>query len=316
MSFHHISVMTDEVISALEPARGGVFVDGTLGGAGHALALLEASRGAPVRLVGVDRDPEALEAARARLSAYAAQVTLVQGNYRELGSILNTLGVGPVDGVLVDAGVSSHQLDTARRGFSFSQDGPLDMRMGDEGPTALELMGSLSESALADVLFAYGEVRGSRRLAAKIKEALARGSLETTGQLASLCGRPSPRDRIHPATQVFQALRIAVNDEIAGLEALVGGLGGLLRPGGRCALISFHSLEDRVVKHGLRLLEKGPPTDTAAMWAVGPAFVPVMRCLGGLQRPTEAEVERNPRARSARLRAAVRLDGAGREVRV
>jgi 16S rRNA (cytosine1402-N4)-methyltransferase len=210
--------------------------------------------------------------------------------------------------LVLDAGVSSHQLDTARRGFSFQQDGPLDMRMGDSGPTAAEVIDALPEGELSLILRNYGEVRGARRLAARIKEARRQGELETTRQLAALCGKPHPRKKVHPATLVFQALRIQVNDELGGLEEIIGDLGRILKPGGRCAIISFHSLEDRIVKHGMRLLERGPQQDPNAMFmAPGPAYQPVIKTLGGLIRPSEQEIEVNPRSRSARLRVAKRV---------
>lgn len=305
--FHHISVMPEEVVEALAPWRGGLFVDGTLGGGGHARLLLEAARarGVEVKLLGLDRDPAALAAAAARLQGFEGCFELVQANYGDLVDVLRARKLGGVDGLLVDAGVSSHQLDTPGRGFSFSQDGPLDMRMGDEGPTAGEWLDAHSDEAVGKVLAEYGEIKGGYRLARKIKDARRMGQLETTAQLAALCGAPSPKDRVHPATQVFQALRIAVNDELGGLERLVGSLGEVLNPGGVCAFISFHSLEDRIVKHGLRLLERGA---SVSAWDAGVVpFVPVLEVLGDMRRPTEAETERNPRARSARLRVARRV---------
>lgn len=299
--------MGQEVVEALAPWRGGVYVDATLGGGGHSLMLLRAAqeRGARIELIGLDRDKEALAAARDRLAPFAEQLRLIESNYRHLPEVLEREGIGPVDGLVLDAGVSSHQLDTARRGFSFQQEGPLDMRMGDSGATAAEVLDALSEEELSLVLHNYGEVRGARRLAARIKEARRRGELETTHQLAALCGKPHPKKKVHPATLVFQALRIQVNDELGGLEELVRDLGRILKPGGRCAIISFHSLEDRIVKHGMRLLERGPQQDPNAMFmAPGPAHQPVIKTLGGVIRPSEQETQVNPRARSARLRVA------------
>jgi len=307
-TYAHTTVMPREVVEHLLTDATRVVVDGTLGGGGHSEALLQAAaaRGQALLVIGVDRDPEALAAARARLADFGAAFEAVEGNFGDLLGVLERLGRGPVDALVVDAGVSSHQLDTASRGFAFSKDGPLDMRMGADGPTAAERLDDWSEAELADVLHHYGEVRGSRRLAAKIKAARAEGRLERTSQLASLCGRPSPRDRIHPATTVFQAIRIAVNDELGALERLIGAIDAVLAPGGRGAIISFHSLEDRIVKHGLRALARGcicPPG--LVVCACG--HVPTLRVKGSALRPTAEEIEQNPRSRSARLRVCERV---------
>ncbi|MEL6182509.1 MAG: 16S rRNA (cytosine(1402)-N(4))-methyltransferase RsmH, partial [Myxococcota bacterium] len=225
-SGHATVLKTETVQCLLEPGQGGVFVDGTLGGGGHAQALLEGARSArmAMTLVGIDRDPEALAHARVRLAPWvdeARQLRLCQGNYRDVAALLAAEQLPPAQGLVVDAGVSSHQLDTAERGFSFMRDGPLDMRMGPDGPTAAELLQASSVEALTRILKSYGEVPRPRKMARRLADAAARGELTTTGQLAALCGEPSFRDRIHPATRVFQALRIAVNDELGALEHLV-----------------------------------------------------------------------------------------------
>lgn len=299
-------------MARLRPWQGGVFVDGTLGGGGHSLALLEAAaeRGVKPTLLGLDRDPEALRAAGERLSAFGQQVVLVQANYRSLAQVLEARGLGPVQGILVDAGVSSHQLDQARRGFSFSHDGPLDMRMGPDTITAGELIDQSDELALATILGRYGEIRGARRLARKIKAAREAGELTRTSHLAALAGPRRAKDRIHPATQIFQALRIAVNDELEGLRDLVEGLGELLAPGGRAAFISFHSLEDRIVKRGLRALVD-PCTCPRDLPECACGAVQVVRLIDGLIRPDEGEIARNPRSRSAKLRVAERMPRPG-----
>ncbi len=306
--FHHISVMANEVIEALEPWNGGVFVDGTLGGAGHSRLLLQAAaeRGVKIKLIGFDRDPEALAAAAARLEEFGDQVELVQSNYRHLADVLEARQWPPVNGVLVDAGVSSHQLDTPERGFSFQNDGPLDMRMGPDAQTVAELIDRTDIKGLATILGRYGEVRGAGRMARRIKEARQAGQLETTAQLAALCGPRRHKERIHPATQVFQGLRIAANDELGGLEELVGDLGRVLAPGGRAAFISFHSLEDRIVKQGLRALVN-PCTCPPGLPICACGKAPEIKTLGKMIRPSQAEVDANPRSRSAKLRVAERL---------
>lgn len=309
-SFHHITVMRAEVVDYVVRPEGRVYVDCTLGGGGHAAAVLERAAqlgAAGVQLIGLDRDPAALAAAGARLVGAPGVVERVESNYGEVLGVLEARGlVGRVDGLVLDAGVSSHQLDTAARGFSFSQDGPLDMRMGATGLTAGELIDSWEEEELASALWRYGELRNSRRLASKIKAARARGELTTTLELSALCGKPRFGERLHPATLVFQALRIAVNDELASLERVVSQVAQILAPGGRCAFISFHSLEDRIVKHGLRSLAKGctcPPSLPGCVCGKAP----LLKLGHGAERPGEAELGENPRSRSARLRLAERL---------
>jgi 16S rRNA (cytosine1402-N4)-methyltransferase len=293
----HLPVLPAEVLESLAPAPGQVFVDATLGAGGHARLLAE--RLAPGRLIGLDRDPAMLEQARPRLAGLP--VTLVQANFEHLREVLDELGVPAVDGVLADLGVCSDQLDAPQRGFSFQLSGPLDMRLNpDEGEPASTLLRRSSERDLADLIWQYGEERFSRRIARRIVEERRRMPLETTEQLAELVRRCVPRPPrfagrrkapIDPATRVFQALRIAVNDELGALDRLLAALPGCVKPGGRVALISFHSLEDRRVKQALR--------DKAVWEALTRKPVQV-----GAE-----EAAHNPRARSAKLRAARRRGG-------
>jgi 16S rRNA (cytosine1402-N4)-methyltransferase len=314
-SFSHMSVLADEVVTYLTPGPGRLYVDGTLGGGGHAERILAAS--APDgRLVGVDRDPGALAAARLRLAPFGDRAILVHGRFADLREHLDALGVSQVDGILVDLGVSSPQLDVAERGFSFSKPGPLDMRMDPtRGQTAAELLADVTVEELERILFDLGEERYSRRIARAIKEAVRAGELATTTDLAALVARAMPpgasrHDRIDPATRTFQALRIAVNDELGELRRFLEIFPSLLVPGGRCVVISFHSLEDRPVKERFRELEwtSRLPPDVAV--AVGERTAPICRVL--TRRPVtagEAELSRNPRARSAKLRACEKVSG-------
>ena len=311
MGFRHVSVLADEAIACLAPRPGGIYVDGTLGGGGHAALILEASSPSG-RLFGFDRDREALRAAGERLAGYGERVTLVHANFADMAEELGRLGVAAVDGILLDLGVSSHQLDTAERGFSFQQDAPLDMRMDtDAGMTAADLVNSLDEAELERIIREYGEERWAKRIAAFIVRDREVKPLETTLQLVDLIKGAIPRgaweDRIHPATRTFQALRIAVNEE---LESVVQGIASgvrMLKPGGRIAIISFHSLEDRLVKDGFRSLSRG---------CICPRELPLCACGHRPEvkiitrkpvRAGEQEVALNPRARSARLRCAEKL---------
>jgi 16S rRNA (cytosine1402-N4)-methyltransferase len=290
----HVPVLVGEVVQQLEPSRGGVFVDGTVGLGGHTRALLE---GGAARVIGFDRDAEALMIARSALAGYGDRVELVHADYREAGAELDRRGLGEVDGVLADLGVSSMQLDDEARGFSFRTDAALDMRMDrSRGETAADLVRDLSEAELADVIFTFGEERFSRRIARAIVHAREEAPVTTTGRLASLVRSAVPRrgyQRIDPATRTFQALRIRVNRELDGLDRFVHDAAMRLRRGGRLAVITFHSLEDRIVKHTLRRLDREAG---------------VVRVL--TKRPITAsdeEVAANPRARSAKLRAAERI---------
>jgi 16S rRNA (cytosine1402-N4)-methyltransferase len=292
--FRHIPVLRDDVISALAPRPGGCYIDGTLGGAGHAAALLAAAPGA--RLLGIDCDPAALAAARERLHPWGERVTLVHGNFRDLGRIAAEAGITAADGILLDLGVSSHQLDHGARGFSFMHDAPLDMRLDPTAPlSAADLVADVDERQLADLIYRYGEEPASRRIARFIVEQRRRTPIRTTGELAALVARAlgGRRGKIHPATRTFQALRIAVNDELASLAAALPQAIALLRPGGRLAVIAFHSLEDRLVKHGLR--------DAAHD---GRVQLITRRPISA----DDSEIRQNPRSRSAHLRVAQRLD--------
>ena len=288
----HVPVMTDEVVAALQPERGGLFVDCTVGLGGHARALLE--RGA-TRLVGIDRDPAALALAGEALAAWGSRVELVHGDYRDAPRFLDARGIEAIDGAVADLGVSSLQLDGAGRGFSFQRDEALDMRMDtSRGPTAADLIGGADERELADVIYRYGEERRSRAVARAIVAARRQAPIRTTAQLASIVRRVVGRSgRIDPATRTFQAIRIWVNGELEGLEAFLRAVCARLRPGARFAVVTFHSLEDRPVKHTFR-----------ALAAEGEAF----RLLTKKSRvPGEDETRSNPRARSARLRAIERV---------
>jgi 16S rRNA (cytosine1402-N4)-methyltransferase len=270
--------MVREVVSHLAPDRGGLFVDCTVGLGGHATALLE---GGASQVLGLDRDPAAIERSRDALARWGDRVALVHADYRDLPR------------VLADLGVSSMQLDAPGRGFSFRRDEPLDMRMDtSRGPTASEALQQVDEAALADVIFGFGEERYSRKVARAIVEARRSGPIETTGRLAEIVRRAIPyrgHQRIDPATRTFQAIRIWINRELDGLEQFVGDATTWLKPGGRMVIITFHSLEDRIVKHTLR-----------ALAAQGGITVRTKRP----ETADEAEVDRNPRARSAKLRAA------------
>jgi 16S rRNA (cytosine1402-N4)-methyltransferase len=285
----HRPVLPAEVVAWLEPREGSVIVDGTVGAGGHA-ALLAARVGTAGRVVGLDRDPDML--ALAAGATRGLPVELVHAPYDRIGEVLAERGLDGADGIVLDLGLSSDQLAWPGRGFSFAADGPLDMRFDPTGddPTAADLVNGLPEGELADLIYQHGEERHSRRIARRIVEERARGRIETTGRLAEVVRRgvPGKWGPIDPATRTFQALRIAVNRELERLDAALAGLAGWLRPGGRAAVISFHSLEDRRVKWALR-------ND------------PALHVL--TKKPIEAtseEVRHNPRARSAKMRVAER----------
>jgi 16S rRNA (cytosine1402-N4)-methyltransferase len=286
--------MTTEVLQMLRPERGGLFVDCTVGLGGHARALLEAGA---TRLIGLDRDRDALKLARETLAPWSDRVELVQGDYRSLGDVLDRRQVRLVNGTLADLGVSSLQFDTIGRGFSFQRDEPLDMRMDQsEGDRAADLVARASERELADAIFAYGEERFSRRIARAIVEARSESPVDTTGRLAAIVRRAVPRRgfmRIDPATRTFQALRIWVNRELEGLDRFIEMAAERLTVAARLVIITFHSLEDRIVKHTLRALDRG---------GAGLKVLTKKPLV-----PGAAEISRNPRARSAKLRAAERI---------
>ncbi|MDE3154994.1 MAG: 16S rRNA (cytosine(1402)-N(4))-methyltransferase RsmH [Acidobacteriota bacterium] len=292
---HHEPVLTAEVLHYLAPDRGGLFVDCTVGLGGHARAILEAGAS---RLIGCDRDAEALAVAAARLAPWGDRVELVHADYRDLDAVLDARGVATIEGALVDLGVSSLQLEAPGRGFSFQRDEPLDMRMyRGAGATLAERLREVEAGELADVIFQYGEERFSRRIARAIVEAGRRAPIATTGELAAIVRRAVPhrgRPRIDPATRTFQALRIWVNGELDRLDRFLGTTARRLQSGGRFAAITFHSLEDRIVKHTFRALAHDEPAVVRIL-----TKKPVV--------PGETEVAANPRARSAKLRAVERI---------
>jgi 16S rRNA (cytosine1402-N4)-methyltransferase len=306
----HVPVLVDEVRALLQPERGGTFVDCTVGLAGHARMLLESGA---TRLIGIDRDTDALAIARQSLAAFGDRVTLVHADYRELAAVLEAQGAGEVAGLLADLGVSSMQLDAEGRGFSFRRDEPLDMRMDrTRGETAAALIDRVGETELADVIYQFGEERRSRHVARAIVYARQQSRIETTARLAEIVRRAVAArgwQRIDPATRTFQALRIWVNGELDGLDSFVGSAAARLQVEGRMALIAFHSLEDRVVKHTFRALSRPPSLDERA--PAGPVVAEPAVMLKVLTKhpviATDAEAASNPRARSAKLRAAVRV---------
>lgn len=305
MSDEHVPVLYDELLDRLQPRPGGLYVDGTVGAGGHARGILQASS-PDGRLLAFDRDPKALAFARAQLASFGARVTFVHASYAAMGSLAPAHGFEAVDGVLMDLGLSSRQLDNAERGFSFRFDAPLDMRFDQtQGRTAADLINNLSEPELADIIWRYGEERQSRRIARAVVSAR---PLQTTKQLADLvAGLTRGHRRIHPATQVFQALRIAVNDELGALETGLTAALDLLKEGGRVAVISFHSLEDRFVKQTFRRLSREcicPPRQPVCTCNHQATVRPVTR---KAIKASPAEIERNPRSRSARLRVAEKL---------
>ncbi len=303
----HVPVMLAEAVDALAVKPGGVYLDGTFGRGGHAREVLK-RLGAGGRLLLLDRDPQAIAMARAEFGQ-DPRVKVRHGSFADLAEWDAT--EGGLDGVLLDIGVSSPQLDDPQRGFSFQADAPLDMRMDtSQGESAAEFLARASEEAIADVLYNYGEERMSRRIARWIVERRADQPIRTTAELAELCARANPKREPgkHPATRTFQALRIAVNGELDALERGLAGAERRLKPGGRLVVISFHSLEDRIVKQFIRGRSQPPP---ARRGLPPPVHAPLtLRALGNARLPGDQEIERNPRARSAVLRVAERLETA------
>ena len=306
----HQSVLLAQSLRYLDIDPDGTYVDGTLGLGGHSEAILrELDKG---RLIGIDRDERALEYARARLAPFGDKATLVKGNFGDLGAILDGLGIGKVNGMLFDLGVSSPQLDDGSRGFSYMQDAPLDMRMDERTPlTAREVLNTWSEAELRSIFWRYGEERYAGRIAEAVVAERERGPIETTGQFVDIIRRTMPaaalREKQHPAKRCFQAVRIAVNDELGELERMLDAAPDRLEKGGRLLVISFHSLEDRMVKEAIRKRENG---------CTCPPDFPVCTCgfvktLKSVTRkpvsPDPEELAANPRARSARLRIAERV---------
>jgi 16S rRNA (cytosine1402-N4)-methyltransferase len=308
MNSEHVPVLPAQTIAGLAPRPGSVCIDATLGGGGHAEAIL-ALIGPHGRLLGLDADPEAIARSRMRLARFAGQVRLVQANFREIGAVASANGFSPADAILMDLGVSSYQLGEAARGFSFMATGPLDMRMDPgAGLTADEIVNTWPQDALADIIYRFGEEPRSRRIARAI---VAARPLHTTAALAEVIARAADADRerrrVHPATRCFQALRIAVNDELGALESALPQASALLATGGRIAVITFHSLEDRLVKQFMQ---------REARDCLCPPDLPACRCGHRAQlriitrkpiQPDEDEVATNPRSRSAKLRIAERL---------
>lgn len=310
--FHHQPVLSDELIALLDPKPGGVYLDATLGGAGHAIRILERS-GPDGILIGIDRDPEAVEFSRKRLAPFGERAIVVRGNLRDVRSILASVGFERIDGAIADLGVSSHQLDSPR-GFSFLRDENLDMRMSaleEDTPTAAQIVNTYPEEELANIIYRYGEERFSRRIARAIVERRREKPIETTGELAGIVTEAIPPGRrprdIHPATRSFMALRIYLNRELESLETGLPEMVDVLKQGARVCIVSFHSLEDRIVKNTFRRLSgrcECPPR------------MPECRC--GAKRvlkvltakpitPSARELECNPRSRSSRLRCAERI---------
>ena len=312
MEFQHKSVLLQECIDALNIRPDGIYLDGTLGGAGHssqiARRLTEGGR-----LIGVDRDRTALAAAKERLAPYADRVTLVHSNFAEIDAILDSLGIPAVDGMLFDLGVSSPQLDDASRGFSYMADAPLDMRMDkDDALTAGEVVNTWSQGELRRILYDYGEERYAPQIAAAICRAREKAPIETTLELVDIIRSAMPaqalREKQHPAKRSFQAIRIAVNDELGAVSRMMQAAVGRLNPGGRLAVITFHSLEDRIVKSEMQQAARGctcPPEFPVCVCGKKPLVKLVTRkpIVSG-----PAELEENPRARSAKLRIAEKLE--------
>ncbi len=311
MEFHHIPVMLEECITYLHIRPDGTYVDGTLGGAGHSSAIA-AKLGSGGRLIGIDQDAEAVQAAGGRLAPFGAQVTIVQDNFKQIDSILDNLGIEKIDGALLDLGVSSHQLDEAERGFSYMADAPLDMRMNQSAAiSAYDVVNGYSEQQLADIIFRYGEERWAKRIAQFITERRRQKPLETTMELVAAIRAAIPKgarlEGGNPAKRTFQAIRIEVNGELAILRGAIDAFADRLKPGGRLAVITFHSLEDRIVKEAFLELARG---------CVCPKEFPVCVCGRKPQakiltkKPVTAsaeELQHNLRAKSAKLRVIEKL---------
>ena len=308
--FHHVSVLLQECLDGLDIKPDGVYIDGTLGGAGHSSQI--AKRLTTGRLIGIDRDPIALKAAGERLSPYKDNVTLVHSNFCEMAQVVKDLGLSGVDGILLDLGVSSPQLDEVTRGFSYMADAPLDMRMNNEDPlTAYTVVNTWSQEELKRILFDYGEERYAPRIASAICRRREEKPIETTLELVDVIRSAMPaqalREKQHPAKRSFQAIRIAVNDELGSVEKAMQDAIPLLNPGGRLAVITFHSLEDRIVKNAMAEAAKGctcPPSFPVCVCGKKPQVKLISR------KPivaSDEELEVNPRSRSAKLRVCEKL---------
>jgi 16S rRNA (cytosine1402-N4)-methyltransferase len=304
----HVPVLLNEVVEALRPTGGERYLDGTFGAGGYTRALLDK---ADCQVIALDRDPDAIAAGQTLAERYPSRLLLIEGRFGDMAELLEAEGVSEVDGVALDLGVSSMQFDQPERGFSFRASGPLDMRMEKRGASAADLVNQADEADLADTFWRYGEERRSRRVARAIVEQRKQKPIETTGELAEIVRRavgPSAKDESDPATRVFQALRIAVNDELGELERGLAAAEQVLAPGGRLAVVSFHSLEDRAVKEFVRARSGRTPAPSRH---APPRRAPQAATLRDLTRrpvvPSDAEVAVNPRARSARLRVAEKI---------
>jgi 16S rRNA (cytosine1402-N4)-methyltransferase len=303
----HIPVMLREVVEALCPRDGGIYIDATFGRGGYSRALLNAGN---TEVIGIDKDPDAIAKGHELVQAYSPRLKLIHGSFGQMDNLLGSDRSSKIDGITFDLGVSSPQLDQAERGFSFQEDGPLDMRMSRTGKTAADIINTSSENELADIIFKFGEERFSRRVARRIVEARADKPILRTRELAELVRDVVPRskDGVDPATRTFQGLRIAVNDELGEIEQGLKAAEKLLKPNGRLAIVSFHSLEDRCVKNFLRDASgSAPHTSRHAPTLTHPSVKTTFRLLTRKpQVPSGAEIEANPRSRSAKLRVAER----------
>ena len=314
MEFRHYSVLLKESVDALGVKASGVYVDGTMGGGGHSYEIL--SRGAG-RLIGIDRDIDAVTAAKKRLEPFSDRLTAVNRNFSEIKDILRELGIDAIDGAVLDLGVSSYQLDNAERGFSYMHDAPLDMRMDRrDGISAYDVVNGYTEEELTSIFYKYGEERWSKRIARFIAEAREKKKIETTGELSEIIKAAIPqkarREGGHPAKRVFQAIRIEVNGELRILEGAVRDFVDVLKPGGVLSIITFHSLEDRIVKQTFAELAKGCICPKELPVCVC-GRVPVVRIPARKPiLPSKDELEENSRSKSAKLRIAVKLDGENR----
>lgn len=307
-NFSHISVLRDEAIEALQPRENGVYLDGTFGGGGYSRVILERAK---CRLFGVDRDPDALPRAAELTAAHAGPFELIPGRISEISEMMASRGVARLDGAVFDLGLSSFQIDDPARGFSFRQDGPLDMRMSRDGQSAADLVNLCAESDLADILYKYGDEKAARRIAKQIVERRKAQKFTTTADLAGVIRSVVRPDKsgIDPATRSFQALRIAVNEELSDIEAALAQSAALLAPGGRLVVVSFHSLEDRIVKHFFaQRAGRTPGASRHDPAGLAQASAPEFRLVTKSPiLPGQAEIRANPRARSAKLRVMERL---------
>jgi 16S rRNA (cytosine1402-N4)-methyltransferase len=302
--------MVHEVVHYLRCAQGGLFVDGTLGTGGHTLAILQHSP-ATTQVIGIDRDPEGLAVARERLKPFSHRLHPVQGKFGDLRNILSGLGVKAVDGILLDLGFSSFQIESPGRGFSFQRDDPLDMRMDQtQGISARDWLARCSQKELTGILKEYGEERWAKRLAGKILAFQSQGPIKTTRELAELITGSIPRGgRIHPATRTFQALRILINDELTQLKSFLGEFLETLKEGGRVCLISYHSLEDRLIKQAFLRLERGVRDPLGMSEPIRPEGQPgFKRVISKPTVPSQKEMQENPRSRGAKLRVGERME--------